>query len=483
VKQLAIVIGTLCVLLLTGCKDDVASAGAGALTADEEVRVRSGVLSGMVSSSDSVAEFSINQTPDSFLLGEVNTATWATIKADLLTQFAYPVEFTYPKGSQIDSIQLMMTCSSWFAEGNSPLRVSVYEMDRTPLYYDSVYSSSVDLNRFWSGNDSTHVVKEDQIVVAAQPKEKILSSSESKYYPVIRFKMTDAFVRKMNSKMKFRSQQDFNNFFKGLYITTTWGASTALYVGNITMIMYYHYSYEGSTTPAYDTKLLYANTEVRQVNRYSFPNKNKVVDAMQQNKDTNYVISPGYVYTVLKLPLEQYVDTIIGRMRRDAEGDTLQPYINKALMRVDVLNVATTSTTSDKWADPASDMLLILRDSLQSFFTNRNLPSADYCLLGSLKPVVNSDYSMSYYYDFDMSTMLYNEVKRKIRGGATVGSLDMVMVPVHVEYSSSSTTTTTVSLVKLNQTITYTAIHSAQFKDNPLDIDVVCSGFTINSLH
>lgn len=491
-KPLTIILSILTTALLISCSDDVASAGAGALTDDEEVRVRSGVLTGMQSSTDSLSDFVITQTPDSFLLGEVNTAVWATIKADLMTQFACPTGFVYPEGSQIDSIFFMMTYTSWFAEGNSPLRISVYELDLQTFDYEQPYTSSEDVYAYWSGDkDKTHVVVDDQVVVAAKPNDSIYSSTESKYYPVIRFKMTDQFVAKMNSIKTFPSQNEFNEFFKGLYITTTWGASTALYVDNLTMVLYYHYPYTTKTSAGTDTlvietdaKSLYANSEVRQINRYSFPNKNQVVQQMQAMEESvNFVVSPSYVYTVLHLPLSQYVDTIVSAMIRP--NDTLQPYINKALMRVEVLNEKNTSSSSDKWADPASYMLLIRKDSLQSFFDNHKLPSADYCVLAAYSLSLDSNYNYSYHYDFDVSTLLYNEIHRTMRQESTTDLLDMVMIPVNVEYTTttSSSGTSVVSQVKINQTITYTEIQSAQFLSDPLDIDVVFSGFSINSIH
>ncbi len=490
-----LILGLLACSLLVGCKDDIATAGAGALSEDEEVRVRVKTLSDIHSTTiDSVPNFSITQTPDSFLIGECNTQTWATIKADLLTQFACPEGFEFPKdisdqyATQVDSVALMMTYTSWFADGNSPLRVTVYEMDKQTLAYTGVYTSHEDVSQYWSGLPSTHVVQEDQIVVAARPNDSIYSSATQGYIPVIRFMMNQQFVNKFNAIKRFPSQRQFNeDILKGLYITTTAGASTALYVGNIQLAVYYHYYYEqapgsGNYQKVDHVKYLYANNEVRQVNRYSFPYKDIVLAEMQKDEDSlNYVVSPGYVYTSIKMPVAQYADTILQSLIT-ARGDTLQPYVNKAVMRVDVLNVNEHFNTSDKWANPASDMLLIRKDSLASFFANHRLPSPEYCLLATLSASINDDnQTYSFHYDFDVSTLLYNELHRCMEHH-DLQDIEMVMVPVFVEYSSTSSATV-VSKIKINQTITYTILRSAQRDTNPLDIDVVYSGFTINTLH
>ncbi len=473
-----LIIGLFCAVVLWSCKDDALSAGAGALGEDEEVRVCAMTMGDILSNTDTLSEFQITQTPDSFLVGECNTDEWRTIKADLMAQFACPAGFRYPEGSIVDSAELIMSYGSWVGDGFAPLRISVYEMDRATFRYDRIYTSQEDVSIYWSGEDSTHIT--DQTVVAAMPTDSVSTDKGYLYY--ITFKMNDRFVKKMGQLTSFPSQEAFNDFFKGLYIKTTYGASTALYLSNLTMIIHYHYPYE--TTPGSgdwktiaDTKYLYANSEVRQVNRYAFPDKRPAVDWMRSMGDSlNFIVSPGYVYTLLTLPMDKYVQTITDSMQR---GDgTMRPYINKSVMRVDVVNAAESDAQYTHWASPATAMLLVLKDSVNDFFRYGRLPSPDYCLLGTLTKALDKNQQYHYYYDFDLSTMLQNELRRHEHKG----QMEMVMVPVAVEYASTSTANT-VSKVKIDQTVTSTIIHSARRLENPMDIDVVFSGFTITGIH
>lgn len=471
------------VVLMTACKDDVASAGADALNEDEEVRVCSSVMGGMVSITDSLADFQIAQTPDSFLLGECNTGEWGTIQADLLAQFACPSGFMYPDSSEVDSVVFMMTYRSWFGDGNAPLRISVYEMDKGTFLYDGVYSSQEPVGDYWSGDDSTHIVIADRTIAAAKPTDSVKDESTGRYIPYIKFKMNNHFVKKMNTLKRFPEQEQFNEFFKGLYIKSTYGASTALYVSNLTMVVYYHYYYEktigsGVYEKRSDNKYLYANSEVRQVNRYAFPYKNEVLESMKLYGDSlNFIVSPGYVYAVLDIPMAQYVRQIMDSVTTRS-GVTLRPYTNKATMRVDVVNGNPEDTHFTNWASPANAMLLINRDSVSVFFKNDHLPSADYSVVGMLSKTVNVEKTYDYYYDFDLNTILQNEL-RKTEHKET---MQMVMIPVTVEYSTSQSSTY-ITKVKIDQTITSTIIHSAQDVTKPLNIDVVFSGFTINTIH
>lgn len=464
---------------LTACKSDADDAGRGVLNSSDSVYVAASTLGGITSSTDSIQGFSITQTPDSFLIGECNTREWATIKADIMAQFACPVGAEFPDSSHIDSIALVMTYNSWFGDGNSPLRMSVYEMDKATFDYDSAYTSQEDINRYWSRHDSTHVVVADQMVVASTPNDSVYSSELEKYLPYVRFWMNDRFVERFNTIHQFPKLKDFTQFFKGLYITTTWGASTALYVDNLTLVLYYHYYYKnesGEYVKGNDAKYLYANSEVRQVNRFSFPYKKEVVNEMQAMDSLNFVVSPGYVYTVLKLPLAQYTQQIADSV---ICGDkSKHAYINKSLMRIDVANIDHSGNTTTKWAEPASDMLLIRRDKLSEFFATSNVPDDDYCLFSTLKQTADSLFNYQYYYSFDFSSIIQNALSNPNTADSV---LEMVMVPVFVEYTTTSSSTS-ISQVKINQTITFTSMRSANDPSNPMNIDAVFSGFSVGGI-
>ena len=100
----------------------------------------------------------INISPDSFLLGECDTH-FGTIHADVLTQLACPVGYAYPNvmviGNdtinthlEVDSVCLYLYYQNWYGDGNTPLGITVYEMDRATLDYDTRYPNDTTLSSF-----------------------------------------------------------------------------------------------------------------------------------------------------------------------------------------------------------------------------------------------------------------------------------------------------------------------------------------------
>ena len=130
-----------CLALLNACQGDTHNAGESILSEEDRIKVKSDTF-GVVSALDSCK--AIVLTPDSFLLGECETH-FGSIKADILTQLACPEGFKYPDklavapGDTIqidpivDSVCLYLYYNTWYGDGNSPLGINVYEMDRQTL--------------------------------------------------------------------------------------------------------------------------------------------------------------------------------------------------------------------------------------------------------------------------------------------------------------------------------------------------------------
>ena len=149
-----------------------------------------------------------------------------------------------------------------------------------------------------------------------------------------------------------------------------------------------------------------------------------------------------------------------------------RPYVNKAEVRVDVENMDD-EKGRNAWLQPASYMLLIREQSMTRFFKNRELPSDTCALLSALQQGVDSAGNTVYYYSYDMSDFLTNQLRKEEQDTTTM--LDMLLVPVTIGTSSSGySSSTAISSVRQQQTLSATKIRSAK---NGMDLKIVYSGF------
>ena len=461
---------------LCGCQNDVINAGASALENEDQIRVKADTF---VVKSTLEKSSAISLSPDSFLLGECDTH-YGTIKADLLTQLACPVGFEYPDSitvagqkvathPEVDSVCLYLYYENWYGDSLAPLGITVHEMDRATLDYDTRYPNDTSLFTFCSMDDTTRISDQMRIVYAGRHTDSVYMSDDY-YMPCVRVKMSDAFAKRFFAIKDFSSQEAFNQLFKGLYISTSFGGSTVLYVKEISMALYYHFTYpraEATDSVVNDLKMFYVNSEVRQINRYIYPDRDDVLATLEQT-DMDYVISPANIYTHLSVNMDSVFNRISEQL---GETDDYRVYMNRANLTVDVLYEESSSERPrDQWDLPASQMLLVLEDKMDRFFTKNELPSDTVAILSSLNTSVDSLSNVSYYYSYDLSGLFTH----LLRTNQQQGDLRFVLVPVSVQTEQSSST---ILSVRPLQTISATHIRSAKDSDYPMDIEMLYSGF------
>ena len=172
-------------------------------------------------------------------------------------------------------------------------------------------------------------------------------------------------------------------------------------------------------------------------------------------------------------------DTIMQHMKSMVDGElveTKRPYVNKAEVRIDVTNKFTGSTsdkTRNDWLQPSSYMLLIRESSMKRFFENKELPSDTCALLSALVQSTDEAGDAIYYYTFDLSDFLTNQ----LRQASNDTELKMMLVPVSVSVASTGSAST-YSGVKQLQSMSATQIRSAK---NGMQFEIVYCGFSLPS--
>lgn len=460
--------------LMASCDTDLAGIGSSILTPGDSIVVKADTfsLNSRIDSSNAIVSL-----PDSALLGELES-DYGTIRAEILTQLTCPEGYEYPSNAVIDSISLFFYYTSWVGDGYAPLSVNVYEMDGKQLNYSRQYKTDINLSDYCSRTKS--ILRNRRIIVASEKRDSMLSSSNV-YVPMVRM-MTDStsdFFRRFSAIRKFTTQDEFNKQFKGLLLETDFGSATMLNVKDIAMGVYYHFSYDkaGRDTTVNDIKVFYANSEVRTVNRISYIDKDALLQNLANDSTRyNYIIGPAGVHTRISLPVRQMeqrmhqnlIETIF------STGDTLikRPYVNLAELRVDVENVfsgsASTLTRND-WLQPAPYMLLVRDASAERVLKGSEIPTDTCAIVGTLTQGTDSLGNPTYYYSYDLATLLTYELRKD----STPAWLDMRLVPVNVQTATTSSTTI-ISSVREAQTLSATKIRSAA---SGLTLKMVYSGF------
>ena len=454
------------VCLLSACKTDLANTGESVLDEDDAVMV----LADTFSLSSGIGSWdAITSQADSFLLGEIET-DYGLLRASILTQFACPEGYHYPEGfcvDSVDSICLFMNYSSWVGDANSPMAINAYLMDKGTFRYNDTLSTNLAIEDYCSRENA--ILTNHRIVIASEKLDSLLNGN-GVYMPMIRMRLNDDFTRSFAAIQTFESQESFNEQFNGILVETSFGSSTVLNISDITLGIFYHFSYKknGRDTVVSDMKAFYANSEVRTVNHLYYRDKQEWLEALAKDSDTyNYIIAPAGVYTRMRFPMMQIADTIYDRVGMK------RPYVNKAEVRIEVENLfsgKTSDITRNDWLQPARYMLLIRESSVERFFINKELPSDTCALLCGLTQGTDSVGDNIYYYSYDLSDFMTNQLRQT----ANDTMLNMLLIPVTVETSATAYSSAAVSSVRQQQTISATKIRSAK---SGMKFELVYSGF------
>lgn len=464
-------------VLLSACKDDLANAGSSVLDEDDRIVVLADTFS---LESDLRMAPNVISSPDSFLVGEIETR-FGALRANLLTQLSCPIGYQYPVNAVIDSCILSLYYNTWVGDGNSPLAIDVRCLDKQKLEFNptSPYLTNLCDSDYCSFEDTTRILSRQHIVVASRYTDSTYNAATGKYIPTIRMRMSDAFCQRFagitRNKDVLASQEAFDEAFKGLLITSNFGSATILNIGTISMDVYYHFSYRkqgaDKDTTVVDIKGFYANSEVRQINRFEYLNDEASLISQLSNKDTSYIIAPAGVYTQLKLPMAAMRNVIINRL-----GEEKRPYVNRALLRVDVFNHV--KKGSNSWLKSAKSVLLMKDNgnaNIEQYFMKHGLPSDTLAILSTLTETQDTQGNDIAYYTFDISALLTQELRNTLN--LADDTLKMTMIPVSVE-STTNNSSTVITSVKQSLIPSATMLRSAhKDADVPTTLKVVYSGF------
>jgi hypothetical protein len=441
--------------IVTSCKNDE-SVGITIQPQEDEIIVDSDTF---IIESENYYVPAISAQADSMILGEFYNETYGTTKAELLVQIAPPIDYRFPEAKykpEPDSLVLMMYYNSWVGSAYAPLEFSIYEINKQPIDYNTQYLSNLNIGDF---TDST-ILMGKRLMTSIDLSRADSLEEDTAIMPYVRYKFDQVQLERFFNipQEVYKDEEAFLDEFKGLYITTRYGSSTLICFNQITMYLYYHYTYQtnGKDTVV-NTSIIYpSNKEVRQLNKFTHPNIEEVTVC---NDSINFIKSAAGIYPKIRIPIGEMSKRIYSKI-----GDK-QLNVNAAEIIIEDIKYDTTNTYLGK----PFYLLALTTDQFDDFLKYNTMPSA------TDTTAVIASYSTSHKgYKLDLAYFITKHLRNEIVEEDDV--IEMILMPVLAETSTSTETSTIANIKPLTQ-LAVSTIRSGKNEYSPMRLKILYNGF------
>ncbi len=415
------------IIILNGCNDTLTLVGTSIQPETDRptVSVDTFYLQASTEKTDSVYARTVYGA-----LGEIYDPLYGNLKSDFMCQFYCPENFSFlhtPYNGQIDSVIFYILYSrSWIGDSLTPMQVQLYEITETlprDFYTSFDPLTYCDMQKPLGAKSYT---ARDMSVSDSLWYAVSSSTGSYSYTPNIAIQMPQELGQRfyeatLNTPEVFNTQETFNEFFPGVYVTNTYGTGNILSIDNTQMNIYYKYIVEGSAgqdSLVQTAETFAATTEVVQLNRFA---NTEIDHLLVPNDSIAYIKSPAGVYTQLVIPAQDIAPVVEGRI-------------------VSSFNLVLRALPQENWkyAFEAPEYLLILpHDSVDNFFRSSSTDDSVVSYLGTYDSSTRT-------YDFGniarlLSTHIQNTPDDDLR-------IDVIPVSLRTGTVSSYYTSTTYTL-------------------------------------
>lgn len=394
IKPLLIGLG-LGITILSGCSDDLNLVGSTIQPDGDKMPV---YVDTFQMQATTLLMDSVYARTTSGLLGEFYDPLYGNVKSDYICQFYCPEDFKFKKepiNGQIDSVdfKIIYQNSAWVGDSLAPMRAQIYQVTKE---LERDFYTNFDPLEYCDMTQSlgmqTYTAYDNSVPDSVRTHKD--NNGNYTYTPTITIRMPKEFGQKFYDESiknpgTFSSQENFNKFFQGIYVTNTYGSGNILQISFSSISIYYKFNMKGSQDQ--DSTVLTSETfnvtkEVLQLNRFKSTDLSPL---LEPSDSIAYLKTPAGVYTQLTIPAQDIVDRIGDRIINNL------PLTMKALPQEDW-----------QWALPApANLLLLPKDSLSTFFVNNKIEDKKTSFLASY----NSS-SRSYAYE-NISKLMQEHIK------------------------------------------------------------------------
>ncbi|MDR1526006.1 MAG: DUF4270 domain-containing protein [Tannerella sp.] len=446
----------LCCLLtafiLCACDDNLTKVGTTILPPDDSITVYTDTFRMKAST---VKLDSIFAKTTTCMLGEMYDPVFGNIKSDFLCQFYCQEGFRFaemPHNGKIDSVDLFIYYSY-----NATGGLMAYGDTVTPMQA-TAFPINQPLRRYFYTNDEPEKycdMNSPMGVCTYTAYDMTISDSIRNlgYFPNIRIKLPVELGQKIydetvNNPSSFASQEAFNEFFPGVYVTNTFGSGNLILTSGENVSIRISYTYvqqgsEGQDSLVNGVHWFNSMKSVFQINRF----KNSHIDRLlEENPTHTYIKSPAGVCTRLVIPTMEISNTL----------DVQDRFINSFILNLKYL-------PADDWDyayAPPSHLLILPEDSVTTFFENASIENSNTSYISYM----NTDGS-NYYYSSENIPYGYSPYTRTYAFGNISAllkthvknspdkDLNLLVIPVEREWGGGGSSTSTYYTLGITHTL------------------------------
>lgn len=377
------------------------------------------------------------------VLGEYTDPIFGKIKSDYMSELYCPDSMHFESDFQkIDSVKFKIEFYHTDFTGDSinPMGITIYEVNKKNL--DENYFTNINPTDYCS---MSKILAQGAFTIKDLPTNT--DSYTSYIYREIRIKASNSLGQRFYDEWKnsngatFRSSEALREFFKGIYVTSTFGTGSLINVSSTTFDIYYSYksglAADGVSDSIRSTYFrLPVTPEVIQLNHIQ-NDKSVIAQLTASDSIRSYTKSPAGVCTELTIPLKEI-------MEKTGSGNI----VNSATFKLKGF----TEEEEKSGLNRPTYLLFVNKDSISDYFVNNKVPNAKTSFLMVKSSTYNNTYTFSSGTALSTSgsdniAALINFYAKYYKNATTIPDLKYLVIPISLDYNSSYVPTSVYNLM------------------------------------
>ena len=417
--NLAIVI---LMIVFVACDDDINQVGNSIQPGGDDIGVSTDTV--FIKAKTVSLKDSVYARTEWALLGNYTDPVFGKVSSDYLSELYCPENTTFPdKTFSIDSTFVEVISEQFIGDSISPFGLSAYRVTQ-PL--KSNFFTNIDPKKYC---DMTKPLGQGVFTIQDTPNSGGLRSFRLRAGQSLGQEFYDEW--KNSNGATFKNSETLKEFFKGIYVTNSFGTGSLLSINTTRLLIYVKYTGRNIADTADSTHVgmfrLAVTPEVVQMNHI----QNSIPNNLFTNADTRtYLKSPAGVCTELTIPLAEI-------MKKAADSGKENNKLNAANFKIKGYTEEEEKTDLGR----PSTLLFINKDSLNNFFLNKKMTDAKTSFIMERSASTNT-YNFTYgnvvgATSNNIANMI-NYYMDEYKGKANIPDLTYLVIPISTKYQQST---------------------------------------------